>query len=148
MQNLVHTQESVAFDGLPKTCPIASPPLAVLVAHQGFVFWVGNCRKLEVAPFESCVPTSSQLIAYPVAHHFTTSAVYIICSCLQSYKDFCFKSACERAKNPCFLQSIGNKVACWNPGPLWNRIQVAPNTDICILSNSRKMQISVDIIYV
>ena len=59
---------------IPKTCPIASPPLVVLVAHQVFAFWVGNCQKLEVAPFKTCVPTSSQLIAYPVAHRFTTSA--------------------------------------------------------------------------
>ena len=72
------TQVSVAFDGLPKTCPIASPPLVVLVvvAHRVFAFWVGNCQKLEVAPFATHVPTSRQLIAYPVAHRFTTTAVY------------------------------------------------------------------------
>ena len=69
------TQTSVAFEGLPKMCPIASSPLVVLVAHRVFAFWVGNCQKLEVAPFETCVATSSQLIAYPVAHRFTTSAV-------------------------------------------------------------------------
>ena len=55
---------------------IASPPLVVLVAHRVFAFCVGNCQTLEVAPFETCVPTSSQLIACPVAHRFTTSAVW------------------------------------------------------------------------
>ena len=71
------TQASVAFDGLPKTCPIASPSLVLVVvlAHRVFAFWVGNCQTLEVAPFETCVSTSRQLIAYPVAHRFTTSDV-------------------------------------------------------------------------
>ena len=61
-----YTQASVAFDGLPKTCPIASPPLVVLVAHRVVAFWVGNanCQTLAVAPFETCVPASRQLIAY------------------------------------------------------------------------------------
>ena len=67
------TQASVAFDGLPKMCPIASPPLVQLVAHR-FCRFLG--RQLEVASFETCVATSSQLIAYPVAHRFTTLAVY------------------------------------------------------------------------
>ena len=58
-------------------CPIASPLLAVLVAHQVFAFWVGNCQKLELAPFNTCCPTSRQSIANPVAHRFTNLAVHI-----------------------------------------------------------------------
>ena len=50
----------MAFDGLPKKCPIASP-----------LFFCFLGRQLEVAPFETCVATSSQLIAYQVAHHFS-----------------------------------------------------------------------------
>ena len=42
--------------------------LAQLVAHRVFAFWVGNCQKLELAPFETCCPTSRQSIANPVAH--------------------------------------------------------------------------------
>ena len=57
------TQTSMVFDGLLKTYPTASPPLAQLVAHQVFSFWVGNCQKLELAPFDTCCPTSRQLIA-------------------------------------------------------------------------------------
>ena len=64
----VGTQASVGFDGLSKPCPIAIPLLAVLVAHQVFAFWVGNCQKLELAPFDTCCPTSRQSIANPVGH--------------------------------------------------------------------------------
>ena len=49
--------------------PIPSPPLAVLVAYQVFAFWIGNCQKLELAPFETCCPTSRQPIANRF-HHF------------------------------------------------------------------------------
>ena len=49
------TQASVAFDGLPKTCPIVSSPLVKLVTHLG--------RQLEVAPFTTNV-SSLRLCIY------------------------------------------------------------------------------------
>ena len=58
----------MVFDGLPKTCPIASPPLGKVVAHRVFAFWVGNCQNLELAPFNTCCPTSRQSIGNWVAH--------------------------------------------------------------------------------
>ena len=68
----------VAFDGLSKMCPIASPLLAVLllVAHRVFAFWVGNCHKLELAPIRYVLPNQHQaIVCQLVAHRFTTSAV-------------------------------------------------------------------------
>ena len=62
------TQASVFFDGLPKTCPIASPSLGKVVAHRVFAFWVGNCQNLEFAPFDTCCPTSRQSIGNWVVH--------------------------------------------------------------------------------
>ena len=59
-----------ATENVPNRQPTACT--TIIVAHRFFRF-LG--RQLEVAPFETCVATSSQLIAYPVAHRFTTSAV-------------------------------------------------------------------------
>ena len=44
-----------------------------------FAFWVGNSHKLELAPFDTCYPTSRQSIAITVAHRFTTLAVKARC---------------------------------------------------------------------
>ena len=75
----------MVFDGLPKTCPIAIPSLAQLVTHRVFAFWVGNCQKLELAPFDTCCPQPagnrlpSQL---PTVHHFG-------CVLVSSFASFC-----------------------------------------------------------
>ena len=52
----------------------------VLVAHRFFSFFLG--RQLEVAPFETCVATSSQLIGIPSCppfHYF--GYVGVLCRC-------------------------------------------------------------------
>ena len=56
-----------AFWEAPKKCPFGWPPLVQLVAYQFSRFLGGQ---LEVAPYKMCVPTSSPLVAYIVAHLF------------------------------------------------------------------------------
>ena len=67
------TQASVAFDGLPKTCPIASPLLVVLVANRVFAFWVGNCQSSpirDVCPNSPNQQATDCLPSCPPFHHF------------------------------------------------------------------------------
>ena len=66
------TQASMAFNGQSKTCLIASPLLAVLVAHRVFAFWVGTCQKLELAhSIRAALPAVNWLQTNcPPFHHY------------------------------------------------------------------------------
>ena len=69
----------------PTACSTSSPP---------FFCFLG--RQLEVAPFVvPCVATSSQLIAYPVAHRVTTSAVF-----LERTHRFALRKLCQSEYTP------------------------------------------------
>ena len=70
------TQASVAFDWATENVPNRQPTACSTSSPPGFCFLGRQLPKLKLAPFDTGCPTSSQLIANPVAHRFTTLAVY------------------------------------------------------------------------
>ena len=61
-----------AIENVSITSALLAVRVAGRVAHRICAFWVGNCQKLELTPFDTCCPTSRQSIANPVptVHQF------------------------------------------------------------------------------